>query len=124
MRRGRADKYGVTQGVVDTFLYIGAFSVVRMRPEYGDEEIEVPLAEVPYLLRLTHAMCYYTMQARTVKNRHMVLLDTDSKHFSVRALIVGLSRVEEGSFLHIGDSTSLGLFVGERKVRQIDRRGD
>ena len=61
------------------------------------------------------------MQGRTVKNRHLVLLDTSSIYFSVRALIVGLSRVEKGSFLHIGDSTSQGLFVGERKVRQIDR---
>ena len=51
----------MVQGVVYTLLYIGPFCVLRMRPEYGDEEVEVPLEETPYLLRLAHAMCYYTI---------------------------------------------------------------
>ena len=55
--RGRGRKYEVVQGVVYTLLYVGRFCVLRMRPEYGDEEIEVPLEKIPYLLRLTHAMC-------------------------------------------------------------------
>ena len=40
--RGRAAKHSVVQGVVYTLLYVGALSVLRMKPEYGDEEIEVP----------------------------------------------------------------------------------
>jgi hypothetical protein len=126
--RGSGKQF-VVQGVIYCVMDITENEVeLQMMPEYchgaKDELVKIPIDEVCSQLRPTHAMCYYTMQGRTVKNRHMVLLDTDSMHFSVRALIVGLSRVEEGSFLHIGDSISQGLFVGERKVRQIDRRGD
>ena len=51
----------MAQSAVYTLLFSGAFSVLRMRPEYGDEEIEAPLAKKPYLLTLTHAMCGYTI---------------------------------------------------------------
>ena len=40
--RGRAKKHGGIQGVVYTLLYVDAWSVLRMKPEYGDAEIEVP----------------------------------------------------------------------------------
>ena len=99
--RGRAANYGVVQGVVYTLLYVGALSVLRMRPEYGDEEIEVPIEEIPYLLRLTHAMCYYTVQGRTIKDRRIMLIDTDHPHFSRRALIVGLSRATHSKVSHV-----------------------
>ena len=93
-----------------------------MREEYrhgaNDEEVIIELADVCCQLRLTHAMCYYTVQGRTIKGRHIVLLDTDHPHFGVRSLIVGLSRATRGRFLHVGDSTSDGLFAGERRVRQ------
>ena len=52
----------------------------------------------------------------------MVLLDTDRKHFSVRHLIVGLSRATHGRFLHIGNSLSEGIYCGERRVRQKTSR--
>ena len=123
--RGSGKKL-VVQGVIYCVMDITDSAVeLQMMSEYchgaKDERVTVPIEDVCSQLRPTHAMCYYTMQGRTVKNRHLVLLDTSSIYFSVRALIVGLSRVEKGSFLHIGDSTSQGLFVGERKVRQIDR---
>ena len=102
--RGRAAKHSVVQGVVDTLLYVGALSVLRMKPEYGDEEIEVPIEEIPYLLRLTHAMCYYTVQGRTIKDRRIMLIDTDHPHFSRRALIVGLSRATHSNAVHVADS--------------------
>jgi len=126
--RGSGKKL-VVQGVIYCVMDITDSGVeLQMMSEYchgaKDERVTVPIEDVCSQLRPTHAMCYYTMQGRTVKNRHLVLLDTSSIYFSVRALIVGLSRVEEGSFLHIGDSTSQGLFVGERKVRQIDRSRD
>ena len=69
-------------------------------------------------LRLAHAMCYYTCQGRTVRDHHIVLLDTTHEHFSVRALIVGLSRATHGSWLHIGDEESEALFGGHRAVLQ------
>ena len=63
-------------------------------------------------------MCYYTCQGRTVRDRHLVLLDTTHTHFSARALIVGLSRATHGRWLHVGDDNSEALFGGERVVRQ------
>ena len=75
-----------------------------MRPGYGDEEIEVPLDEIPYLLRLTHAMCYYTIQGRTIRNKRILLIDTDHPHFSRRALIVGLSRATRSKVVHVADN--------------------
>ena len=102
--RGRAKKYQVVQGAIYTLLYIGRMSVLCMKPEYGDEEIEVPLGEVPYLLRLTHAMCYYTIQGRTLRDKNILLIDTDHPNFSRRALIVGLSRATHENFVHVAES--------------------
>ena len=39
---GRAKKHGVIQGVVYTLLHVDAWSALRMKPEYGDADIEVP----------------------------------------------------------------------------------
>ena len=107
--------YTVT-GITDTHLEL------RMRPEYcrgaDDETALVPLDEACTQLRLCHAMCYYTCQGRTVRDRHIVLLDTRHKHFSVRALIVGLSRATHGRYLHVGDDNSEALFGGDRVARQ------
>ena len=104
--RGRGKKYDVVQGVVYTLLLIDCFSVLHMRPEYGDEEIEVPLEEIPNLPRLTHAMCYYTVQGRTIKDRHIMLIDTDHPRFSRRALIVGLSRATHSKDVHVADNVA------------------
>ena len=67
-------------------------------------------------------MCYYTCQGRTIRDRNMVLLDTTHTHFSVRALMVGLSRATHGRWLHIGDEQSEALYAGERAVRQRMRQ--
>ena len=57
-----------------------------------------------------------------MRDHHIVLLDTRQdtrhKHFSVRALIVGLSRATHGSDLHVGDDNSEALFDRKRVVRQ------
>ena len=66
-----------------------------MRPEYGDAEIEVPIGEIPYLLRLTHAI---------IRNKHILLIDTGHRNFSRRALIVGLSRATHGQVVHVAES--------------------
>ena len=109
----------VVQGVLYTVVAITEKTVkLQMCEEYchgaGDETTEVPLDQVCGQLRLTHAMCYYTCQGRTVKDRHIVLLDTDHFHFSTRSLIVGLSRATHGRYLHIGDNDT---FCGDRRVR-------
>ena len=113
----------VVQGVIYEVLEITEETVkLQMRPEYchgaSDEATEIPRDMVCNQLRLTHAMCYYTCQGRTVKDRHIVLLDTDHRHFSTRSLIVGLSRATDGKFLHIGNEESEMTFCGERRVRR------
>ena len=111
--RGSGERLTV-QGVVDvvTAIVDGALEL-QMRPAYchraEDERIRVPLKEACAQLRMCHAMCYYTCQGRTVRDRDIVLLDTTHKNFSVRALIVGLSR---------GDDDSEALFGGERVIWQ------
>ena len=120
--RGSGKKLAV-QGVVYTILDIGETIVkLQMLPEYDPAKkatpIEIPIDDMCSQMRLCHAMCYYTIQGRTIRDRHIVLLDTSHPNFSVRALIVGLSRTNHGDWLHIGDATSDGLFAGERIVRQ------
>ena len=93
-----------------------------MLPEFrfgaDDETTSVLWDEVCAQLRLCHSLCFYTAQGRTIRDRHIVLLDTAHQQFSVRALIVGLSRATHSKWLHIGDEQSEALFAGERVVRQ------
>ena len=70
----------VVQGVVYCVMDIGETHVeVQMLPEYchglKDEKVSIPREDVCTQLRLAHAMCYYTVQGRTIKDRHIVLLD-------------------------------------------------
>ena len=78
------------------------------------EEVTIPLHEVPIVTRLTHAMCYYTVQGRTFRG-NTVLLDTGHKHFARRALIVGLSRAVNGSLVHIPTDDETDVFTGGRR---------
>ena len=122
--RGSGRKQLLVQGVIYTLIGITETELkLQMHPEYctrgaGDETALVRLDEACSQLRLCHAMCYYTCQGRTVRDRHMVLLDVRHPHFTVRALIVGLSRATHGRYLHVGDDNSEALFGGERVVRQ------
>ena len=85
------------------------------------QEVTVPLQDLPAVMRLTHAMCYYTCQGRTLEG-NILLLDTDHPRFSRRALIVGLSRATHGKFVHVANSTEAEVFLGERrKVVRVKR---
>ena len=55
--------------------------------------------EAGKLLRLQHALTYYTVQGRTVRGRSVRLMDLWHRYFSMRHLIVGLSRVAAASDL-------------------------
>ena len=84
-------------------------------------QIEAPPCDVPALFRLTHAMCYFTVQGRSFDlGRQTLLLDTDHTHFSKRALIVGMSRVWSGQNLHIADPDYDAKVTG--RAREIFRR--
>ena len=77
-------------------------------------EVKVPIADLPIVMRLTHALCYYTVQGRTLRG-HTALLDTENLKFSRRALIVGLSRAVHGSQVHICTERDAELFLGRKR---------
>jgi hypothetical protein len=65
-----------------------------------EADIELTLAETAQLLRLTHVMCYASVQGRTVDD-HILLLDLAHKHFQLRTLNVGMSRATHGKYVHL-----------------------
>ena len=94
-------QYGVVQGKVytitqidDANVYLSMNSEYQTAPEHAEDDdedlpdadvaksplhITIPKLDVPKLLRLTHAMCYYTIQGRTLQNKRILLLDTEFK---------------------------------------------
>ena len=116
----------VVQGVLYRILEIAEDAVkLEMHEEYRrdrpDETPTIPLDQICSQLRLCHAMCYYTSQGRTVRDRHVVLLDTCHPRFSIRALIVGMSRATHGDFVHIGDGDSNRLYTGDTTASGVKR---
>ena len=119
------DRHGIVQGVVYHVTSIeGTHVSLVMNAEYqnstdedeDDEDapdadvakapshIQLPMADVPKLLRLTHAMCYFTVQGRTLRDKKLLLVDTEHPAFSRRALIVGLSRATHGNHVHVANA--------------------
>jgi hypothetical protein len=117
----------VVQGVVYCVMGISETEVeLQMLPEYchgkKDERVSLPREEMCTQTRMSHAMCYYSIQGRTIKDRHIVLLDCSHHFFGVRNLIVGLSRATHGDYLHIGDNASERVFLGDRKEPRVRHR--
>ena len=53
-------------------------------------------------MRLTYALCYASIQGRTLKDKHFLLLDMmHRKYFTMRHLIVGLSRATHRKYVHL-----------------------
>jgi hypothetical protein len=114
----RSDKCPVYNGVVYTVKSVGdGRMVVDMLPRYRtgqkkgkkpETDVALTFEEASKHLRLTYAFCYSLAQGQTFADKHVLLLDTHSRrsgeaheYFSVRHLIVGLSRVTHGSFAHV-----------------------
>jgi hypothetical protein len=55
------------------------------------EPFQMSLEDVAHDLRLTHTLCYYSCQARTIHGP-LLLMQTDSRWVTLRHLIVGLGR--------------------------------
>ena len=55
-------------------------------------------------MRPTHSLIYYTAQGRTLRDKNVLLLDVDARHFTLRHFIVGVSRATAGSRLNIATS--------------------
>jgi hypothetical protein len=64
------------------------------------EPFEMGLEDVARDLRLTHALVYYSCQARTIHGP-LRLAQTDSRWFSLRHLIVGLGRAPAGCCVEV-----------------------
>ena len=52
-------------------------------------------------LRLSYARCYYTVQGKTYRNTHVVLLGASHNRFDMRKLIVGMRRATCGQYVHV-----------------------
>ena len=142
--RGTGKTCNIVQGVVYTVVQIlDAEVVLQMRSEYcakpkkdetGDDkaaveetgeaaveqsapnQVTIALEDVTMLLRLTHAMCYYTCQGRSFdRGRKTLMLDTDHPWFTRRAFIVGMSRVRHGEDLHVADSEYSACVTGRNR---------
>ena len=96
--------------------------------EEGDDvakaphEICVPAVDVPKLLRLTHAMCYFTVQGRTLRNKRILLVDAEHPFFQRRSLIVGLSRATHGDLVHVANKEDEERVTGRRRRSHTESR--
>ena len=85
-------------------------------------------------VRMPYARCYYTVQGKTYRDTHVVLLDTSHKHFDMRKLIVGMSRATHGQYVHVAtgidEKRMLGLSrppsssSSAQAVTEATREGD
>ena len=60
---------------------------------------------VSRVLRVQHALVYASIQGRTMREKHLGLLDTTHTGFTMRHLIVSVSRATHGKYVHIFNST-------------------
>ena len=52
--------------------------------------------------RMAYARCYYTVQGKTCRDKHILLLDTrHHERVELRELIVGMSRATRGTYVHV-----------------------
>ena len=110
-------------------------NVVSLVGEGGDEVDEdaeaIDLNKVPKRIILSHAdfvcklrmpyaRCYYTVQGKTYRDTHVVLMDTSHKHFDMRKLIVGMSRATHGQYVHVATCTDEKRMLGLSKPTQAN----
>ena len=78
------------------------FQVVRINDDsqHVSEPFVIGKAVMADRLRLTHALCYFSAQARTIRGP-LRLAQTDHEHFTLRHLIVGLGRAPDGSCVEV-----------------------
>jgi len=101
-------------------------------PDEDDEDLEEDPAEgeIPAdlklsyenaskWLRLTHARCYGSIQGCTMEKQHILLADTRvpegrRRHFTLRHLIVGVSRATHHDFVHVDPVYEAAMMRGAR----------
>ncbi len=92
-------RYRVTRlpgGEEETF----AVQQVNDRDEAVGEVLALDRARLSASLRLSHAICYFSCQARTITGG-LRLSQTNHKFFTIRHLVVGLGRGPEGHCIEV-----------------------
>jgi hypothetical protein len=69
------------------------------RADQLEGPIDLSHRDASLALRLSHCLCYASTQGLTIDKR-VVMFDLEHRHFSVRSLIVGISRVTNGKLVH------------------------
>ena len=69
--------------------------------EEEQEELTLSFEDTASLMRPTHCLVYYTAQGRTLRDKNVLLLDVTARYFTLRHLIVGLSRATAGVLLSV-----------------------
>jgi energy-coupling factor transporter ATP-binding protein EcfA2 len=89
-------------------------------PAEGDVPTDLKLSHenVSKWLRLTHVRCYGSIQGCTMEKQHILLMDTHSRHFTLRHLIVGVSRATHQDFVHVDPAYEAILVSGAKAVAQ------
>ena len=112
----------------DRFVYLKVHERYQKQPDNDAEEVEdkeedeaeeedPAEGEIPEELKLTHegvskwlrpmhALCYGSIQGCTMADKRILLLDTRAaegrpRHFTLRHLIVGVSRATRQDFVHV-----------------------
>ena len=70
-------------------------------PDKNGEPFTLPHDVCALVMRLQHALCYYSTQGRTLRDGRVRLTQTSHMHFTKRHLIVGLSRTGHGQDVEI-----------------------
>ena len=84
--------------------------------------IELSHRDASISLRLSHSLCYASVQGLTLTGTSVLMLDTGHKHFSMRSLIVGASRVTSARNLHVATAEQeRALMARTRPVLEPER---
>ena len=80
----------------------GIFELAQVGDDNKVKGASFPMSEADLAakMRLTHAITYFSSQARTITGS-LRLVDTSSPRFTIRHLIVGLGRAPNGCDVHV-----------------------
>ena len=84
------------------FVTVQSVSSERVRVKAtGKRPVSLSIAEAGQL-RLTHALCYASVQGYTLRDKLIRLLDVKHHNFTSRHLLVGMSRASSSTLVEVG----------------------
>ena len=75
-------------------------------------------------LRLCYAAVYHSCQGRTLKQQHVLLMDTYNEFFTGRHLYVGASRVTSSEYLHVASPSNAEAIRDKLEDVPLDQKDD